>query len=282
MSAEIIKGKTIANDIEQKIHQEVKTLKQKGVQPKLGVIYIGNHKPSETYIKQKESRAKELGIEFELFDFEHRVKSKTVKKEIRKIQENKSLDGLIIQLPIPDKLYPELLDEVKPQIDVDCLTSKNLGKLVKKSFTFLPPTAGAILEVLDKINVEYKGKKITVVGTGMLVGKPLANLLINKEATLTTCNKHTKNLAKECKQADIIISGVGQKYLITKNMVTEDTIVIDTGIDYVEGKMFGDVDFEQVKQKASYITPTPGGIGPITVAKLFENVVLSAKISNQT
>lgn len=277
MNAQIIDGNKIARDIEGNIKNRVKRLKQKNTNPKLGVIYIGKDRPSENYINQKKQKAQELGIEFELFDYQADIGKEKIRQDIKQTQKEIDLYGLIIQLPIPERLYPDLLDEIKPKFDVDSLTNNNLGRLIKGTTIYQPPTAGAIVEILNRTDTNLKGKNVTVVGTGLLVGKPLANLLIEKETTLTTCNKYTDNLTQKCQQADIIISAVGKKHLIGEDMIKNDAIVIDTGIDYENGNMYGDVNFELAKQKASYITPTPGGVGPITVVKLLENVIKSAE-----
>ncbi|MFB6181421.1 MAG: bifunctional 5,10-methylenetetrahydrofolate dehydrogenase/5,10-methenyltetrahydrofolate cyclohydrolase [Candidatus Magasanikbacteria bacterium] len=278
MSAEIIKGEKIAKEIEDKTKKKVEALAEKEVVPKLGVVYIGDNQSSQTYINKKRDKANELGIEFEVFSFPSEVTKKEIKQELKEIQ-NGDLDGLIVQLPVPNRLYPDILDLVKPDLDVDCLTSENLGKLVKHNSNFVPPTAGAIMEVLKQTGTELKGKNITVVGTGILVGKPTAIILMNKEATVTTCNEFTKNLKQKCLQADIIISGVGKKHLINEEMISEGTTIVDAGIDYDQGKAYGDVKKDEIKQKADFITPTPGGIGPITVSKLLENVALAAEYS---
>ncbi|MFB6225949.1 MAG: bifunctional 5,10-methylenetetrahydrofolate dehydrogenase/5,10-methenyltetrahydrofolate cyclohydrolase [Candidatus Paceibacteria bacterium] len=277
MTAEIIDGHNIAKKIEQKSKQKVEKLKQKGSTPKLGVVYIGEDKPSRTYINKKRQKAQQLGIEFELFKYPNDISRSEINNQLKKIPQG-GLDGLIIQLPVPDRLYPDILDLVRPEIDVDCLTSENLGQLVKGTENFVPPTAGAIMEIIDKTTDSLIGKEVTIVGTGILVGKPTAIMLMNKEATVTTCNKHTNNLKEKCLGADILISGVGKKHLVTEDMVSENATVIDAGIDYKDGKSYGDIKKTNLKEKAEFITPTPGGVGPITVSKLLENVVKSATL----
>lgn len=270
MTAEIINGNKIAADIEKHIKADIKELDQS---PTLGVVLIGNNKASKTYIKKKRKKAQELNCGFKLFDYPKNVTQDKLIKDINKIQKQNKADGIIIQLPIPERLYPNLLDAIRPEFDIDCLGSQNLGKLIKGKNQLTPPTASAIMEIFKRINVNLKGKKVTIVGTGILVGKPTAILAMNKQATVTTCNIHTKNLKSECLDSDIIICGAGQKDLITKDIVSENVVVIDAGVDYKDGKTYGDVKFDEVKEKASCITPTPGGLGPITVAKLFENLV---------
>lgn len=269
MHTKVIDGKKIAKKIESRIKKKLENIKQP---PKLAVVFIGENKASETYIRKKREKAEELGFGFNLFKYPKNINNKEIKKEIENIQKENKVGGIIIQLPIPEKFYPNLLDTVKPKFDVDCLGSHNLGKLVKGENDYTPPTAGAIMEILNHTNTDLKGKKVTIVGTGLLVGRPAAILAMNKQATVTTCNIYTEDLKKECKKSDIVISGAGQKHLIKKDMVKKNAILIDAGISYENNRMYGDVDFEQVKKEASHITPTPGGVGPITVAKLFENL----------
>lgn len=277
MTTEIIDGHEIAEEIERRTKNKIKKLKQKNISPKLGVLYIGSDKPSLTYINKKREKAEQLGIEFELFEYPDNINKTKINTQLQKIQQD-GLDGLIIQLPVPDRLYPNILDHVHPEIDVDCLTNENIGKLVKGTENFIPPTAGAIMDIINKANDSIKGKKITIVGTGILVGEPTAIMLMNKEATVTTCNEYTADLKEKCLQADILISGVGQKHLIQGDMISKNTTVIDAGIDYENGESYGDIKKDNLKGKVDYMTPTPGGVGPITVSKLLENVVKSASI----
>ncbi len=276
--ANIIDGKKIAAKIERIAAKEATMLKSKGIVPKLAVVLVGNHKPSLTYIGRKKAAAERVGIDFALHQFPKNISKEELIQQVKKIQEDKQLTGLIIQLPLPERLYvSEVLNAIDPAIDVDCLTDTNIGKLVMKTNLIEPPTPWAVIKVLKEIKFKMAGKNITIVGTGALVGKPLAIMLVNELASITTCNSHTKDIQKKCLEADVIVSAVGKKDLITKDMVNKKTIVIDTGISFVSGQMYGDVDFENVSKKVSCITPTPGGIGPITVAKLLRNTVTCAK-----
>jgi len=267
----IINGNQIAQKLLDELKTEVKKLK---ATPKLAVVHVGDDKPSRTYIRRKKEASEYIGIDFELHKFPADILKKHLVQAIKKIQTDKKLTGLIVQLPLPEPLYTtEVLNAIDPKLDVDCMTDFNLGKLVMKTAYLTPPTPGAVLTVLDEIDVEVVGKNITIIGAGALVGKPLSIMLLNREATITTCNIHTQDLKKQCKQADIIISAVGKKDLIRKNMIKRGAVVIDTGIVFENKKMYGDVAFYEVAKKASYITPTPGGIGPITVALLLKNVL---------
>jgi len=278
MKVQIIDGNKIAESIINRLKPEVALLHTKGINPKLGVIMVGDHRQSKTYIRKKREAAKLIGIEFALHKFPADIEKNKLVTEIKKIQEKENLSGLIIQLPLPEPLYTqEVLNAVDPSIDVDCLTNENIGRLVMKTGFLLPPTPYAVKTVLKEIGTKVKGKNICIIGAGALVGKPLSIILSNKEATVTLCHKETKDIKKKCLEADIIVTAVGKKDLLRGNMVKKDTIVIDTGICFEDKKMYGDVNFNEVSKKASYITPVPGGVGPITVALLLKNVITCAK-----
>ena len=268
----IINGKQIANEILEKVKTKIAQLDFK---PKLAVTVVGDDKPSQTYVRRKQEAAKYAGIDFEIYSFPTNIEKEKLVKNIKDIQKKeKKIRGMIVQLPLPEPLFtPEVLDAVNPDIDVDCLTNTNIGKLVMKTADFTPPTPQAVLEIFKSINLDVKGKNITIVGAGALVGKPLSIMLLNKQATVTTCNEHTRDLKKILKKSDIIVSAVGKKDLIRKNMLKKNVIIIDTGIAFANNKMYGDVNFEEAAKKASYITPTPGGVGPITVSLLMKNLL---------
>jgi methylenetetrahydrofolate dehydrogenase (NADP+)/methenyltetrahydrofolate cyclohydrolase len=276
--SKLIDGKKIAEEILFETAKKVVSLKKKKISSKLGVVLIGNDASSETYVRRKQAAAEKIGVEFELHRFKNSVKLSELIKEIKNIQEKNNLSGLIIQLPVPEKLYhPKLFNAVDPSIDVDCLTDVNLGKIVMNTQTIQPPTAGAIMKIFEKLKIDLVGKNICIVGMGILVGKPLANLLVNARASVTTCNSKTKNFKQKCLAADIIVSGVGKKNLIRGNMIKNGAVVIDAGTSFVEGKISGDVNTNEVIKKAKYVTPTPGGVGPITVALLLYNTVVCAE-----
>jgi len=279
----LIDGKQIAAKLEEETTKRVAELKKKNVTPKLAVILVGDNKPSKTYIRKKQEAAARVGINFELREYPETIEKNELINKIKNIQQNKELTGLIIQLPLPERLYiPEVLNAVNPKIDVDCLTDNNIGKLVMKTNKIEPPTPWAVIQAIKDTGTELAGKNITIIGAGALVGKPLSIMLLNEKATITVCNTHTKDLKKQCRGADIVISAVGKKNLLTADMIKKGAAVIDTGIIYENGKMFGDVDFQKVSKKAGYITPTPGGIGPITVSKLLLNTVICAEKLNRT
>jgi len=274
---QLIDGKTIAQKILDKTAEKVAVLKQSGKSTKLAVVLIGEDKPSKTYVKKKGQAAKKVGIDFSLFEFDDTISKDEFKKSILSIQSDKTLSGLIIQLPMPEAFYPDMINLIRPEIDVDCLTETNLGKLTMETHNIVPPTPGAVLSILEELEADVKGKNVTIVGTGVLVGKPLATMMMNMGASVTACNKFTKNIKEKTLQADILISAVGKKDLIRGDMVKEGAIVIDAGVDFENNQMFGDVNVDEVGKIASYLTPTPGGVGPITVARLLWNTVICAE-----
>lgn len=274
----IIDGKKIAQKIEAQVKKEVAKLKKKNITPKLAIIFASDDKASKTYIKRKKEACERVGIDFELFQFSKNISETKLIENIKKIQTDKKVSGLVIQLPLVKKLNtPKILNSVNPDIDVDCLSDHHLGNIVMKTDYILPPTPEAVLVILKELKINLKEKNIVIVGAGSLVGKPLSIILLNKQATITVCNEYTQNLKKKTLEADILISAVGKRNLITTDMVKKDAIVIDTGICFENKKMYGDVDFEKVNKKASYITPTPGGVGPITVSLLLKNTLTCCK-----
>lgn len=274
----IIDGKKIAAKIENELIEQIQKLKEQNIVPKLCVIYVGNDAPSKTYIRRKQEAAERIGIDFKLFTFPSDILKTKLIGQIVSIQKIEKPSGLIVQLPLPGHLYtPEVLNAIDPKIDVDCLTDVNQGKLLMQTNFLEPPTPAAVMAILKETKVNPKGKVVTILGTGQLVGKPLSTMLTNAEATVIACNSKTKNIKQKCLEADIIVTAVGKCKLLTADMVKKGTIVIDTGIVFKEHKMYGDVDFESVKKKAKFITPTPGGVGPITVAILLYNTLICAK-----
>ena len=274
----LIDGRAIANTVEEEIEYKISELNKKSVQCKLAVVLVGDDEASRKYVKKKEQAAARVGIIFELHTLPADISKENIIQEIKAIQEDTDLSGLIVQLPLPEPLYTtEVLNAIKPEVDVDCLTDTNLGKLVMKTQYLFPPTPAAVLTILKELEVNLVGKNVTIIGVGALVGKPLSIMMMNERASVTTCNSATKDIREKCLQADIIVSGVGKKDVVRGDIVKEGAIVIDTGIAFENGKMYGDVNVEEVSQKAAYVTPTPGGVGPITVARLLWNTVLCAE-----
>ncbi|MFZ2189647.1 MAG: bifunctional 5,10-methylenetetrahydrofolate dehydrogenase/5,10-methenyltetrahydrofolate cyclohydrolase [Candidatus Magasanikiibacteriota bacterium] len=271
----LIDGKLIAKKIEQKTAKQVALLKKQGHTPKLAVVLVGADLPSQTYVRKKGQAAESVGMDFKLYELPEKITEIDLIKKIKTIQTDKKLSGIIVQLPLPEHLYTtNILNAIKPELDVDCLTDTNLGKLVMKTNYIVPPTPGAVMSIIHDLKFDLVGKNVTIIGMGALVGKPLAIMMANERASVMTCNSKTKDIKKKCLMSDLIVTGVGVKNILCGNMVKKNAIVIDTGVSFLKGKMSGDVNVEEVIKKASYVTPTPGGVGPITVARLLWNTVI--------
>ena len=274
-----IDGKAIATHIKQTVKHDAHALQEKGITPHLGIVLVGNNKASETYVGVKKRAAEQAGITISIRHLPKEATTEEVISAMQLLQTNSQLHGLIVQLPLPDHIDTNaVLNTIDPRKDVDCLTDVNLGKLIVERELFTPPTPGAVMAVLKHEGItNLAGKNITLVGTGQLVGRPLSAVLINTKASVTTVNETTHDIKEKCLAADIIVSGVGKAGIITSEMVGDGAIVIDTGVDYVNGKITGDIDIKSFANRDVFVTPTPGGIGPITVAKLLENTIMAAK-----
>ena len=267
----ILDGKTISNKIREEIKSKTKTFL---IKPTLTVIQIGNDEASNIYINAKRKASESIGFNFIHIKFNAETLEQEIINKIIELNNDSYVNGILIQLPIPKKFNQyKLLNLINKDKDVDGLTDINMGMLFKNYNNLVPCTPNGIIKLLDEYKIDLKGKYAVVVGKSNLVGKPLAMLLLQKGSTVTICHSKTKDLGYFTKQADILISAVGKKNLITKDMVKDDAIVIDVGINRVDGKLYGDVDFEDIKDIASYITPVPGGVGPMTVAMLLSNVL---------
>ncbi len=253
-----------------------------GVQLGLAVIQVGNDEASDIYVKQKGKLAEELGYKFIHKRFDLSVNNDEVINYIKKLNNDDSIDGIIVQMPVPKHLDSILIrNSVDPLKDVDGLTYNNAGKLLHNSPALVPCTPKGIGELLDFYNIDVDGMNAVVIGRSVLVGKPIANVLTNRNATVTLCHSHSKNIPYYTKNADIVVVAVGHKGLLTEDMVKDGVIVVDVGISRVDGKLYGDVDYENVSKKASYITPVPGGVGPMTVYELMNNFYEAHKMRKQ-
>ncbi len=274
----LIDGKAIAEKIRVRTAERVALLKKHEIIPTLGIILVGNDPASEMYDRMKGDAAIKLGMNFILDKSPDTITEEALVEKIKNLQQKNHLSGLMIQLPLPEHLYTRaVLNAIDPAIDVDFLTDVNLGRLIMNTHPLLPPTPGAVISILEELQIELSGKNVTIVGMGALVGKPLAIILINAGASVTTINSRTKQVKEKCLTADIIITGVGKKDLLRGDMIKTGAIVIDTGISFAEKKVFGDVCVAEALEHASFVTPTPGGVGPITVARLLWNTLLSAE-----
>lgn len=275
---ELIDGKKIAGEIEEELRKEIAGL---AIVPGLAVILVGENPASQIYVRNKERAAEKVGIKSFTYRLEESVSQKKLLSLVEKLNENREVHGILIQLPLPKHIKPqELIEKIDPRKDVDCFHPLNIGQLTIGQPVFCPCTPGGIIEIMRRLEINLVGKHCVIVGRSNIVGKPLALLLLQEEATVTICHSKTKNLAEECLQADILVSAVGKAGLIKKNMIKPGAVVIDVGINKTEeGKVVGDVDFEEVREVTSWITPVPGGIGPMTITMLMKNTLIAAKNS---
>ncbi|WP_457560546.1 bifunctional methylenetetrahydrofolate dehydrogenase/methenyltetrahydrofolate cyclohydrolase FolD [Caminibacter sp.] len=275
----IIDGRKLAAKIKEEVKKEVEELKKEGVTPGLAVILVGNDPASHTYVSMKSKACKETGIYSVVHEFPESISEKELLSTIQMINENPNIHGLLIQLPLPKHIdTTKILEAVSPAKDVDGFHPYNMGRLVEGLDTFAPCTPLGVMEMFKEYDIELKGKDVCVVGASNIVGKPMWALLVNAWATVDICHIETRDLKEHTKRADIVIVGVGKPNLITEDMVKEGVVVIDIGINKLpDGRLVGDVDFEGVSKKASYITPVPGGVGPMTIAMLLKNTVKAAK-----
>jgi methylenetetrahydrofolate dehydrogenase (NADP+)/methenyltetrahydrofolate cyclohydrolase len=272
----LLSGKELAQEVKDRLKTEIRS---HNLELNLSVILIGSDPASEKYVAIKEKACSEIGIGFKLHSFADTTNQSEIIDLIEKLNLDDSVTGIIVQLPLPDNFIPnELLEAIDPKKDVDGLNSSNLGKLVKDLEGLYPATAEGVINLLRYYQIPVVGKRFAVVGQSNLVGKPLAQMLLNEEATVLIANDKTENLKELTLESDVVICAVGSPSLITAEMVREGAVVIDIGTTLVKGKMVGDVDFANVSKKASHITPNPGGVGPMTVAMLLSNVVKSWRI----
>ncbi|PIZ00585.1 bifunctional methylenetetrahydrofolate dehydrogenase/methenyltetrahydrofolate cyclohydrolase [bacterium (Candidatus Howlettbacteria) CG_4_10_14_0_8_um_filter_40_9] len=276
----IIDGKKLANKIATGLKKEVAKEKEKGNSFGLGVILVKGNPASEIYVSKKRERAEDIGIGFYLTEFENPAKEILVGKILEWNKDSK-INGTIVQLPLSEQLNPyEIINYIDPKKDVDGLTDENQKSLENDESDLYPATPLGILEILKEYDVDVKNKKVVIMGRSKLVGKPISLLLKNKGASVEVCHSQTGNTAEVCRDADILISAVGKPNLVTADMVKDGAVVIDVGTTRTDGVLKGDVDFENVKNKASLITPVPGGVGPLTVACLMKNVIKAKKMQN--
>lgn len=267
----LLNGKRLAEEILIELRDKIRNYR---IKAKIATILIGNNPASEVYVKKKEEKCKALGIDFELIRFKENVSKDEIKMKIEDLNVNKETTGILIQLPLPKNFErDEIINTILPDKDIDGLTSTNKEKLAKGDETLACCTAKGIIKLLEKNKISLRDKKIVIVGYGYLVGQPLSLMLKNRKLKFTICDDRTKNLKEETKKADVLISATGVPYLIKEDYVKEGVIVIDAGIAKLNDKVVGDVDFEGLKKKASWITPVPGGIGPMTVAMVIENIL---------
>ena len=278
---QLLDGKKLANIRADILQKQVLNLKKSKIQPLFCVINIGQDPSSKIYLKTKKRRADQIGIKQKLFQLPSTVSQKELLELIDKLNHDKNVNGIMIQLPVPKQIIlNEALAAIDPEKDVDCLTPTNIGRLWQGDHFVEPATAHGILALLDHYHISLKGKNAVIIGRSSIVGKPLAALMLERDATVSILHLKTKNLAEYTKRADILVSATGQPKLIKANMIKKNAVIVDVGICRVNGNIVGDVDFAKVVAIASFITPVPGGVGPLTVESLMEQVVQLTRRNN--
>lgn len=279
----IIDGKSTAFETCEKVRLRVETMKKNGVEPCLAVIIVGDDPASRVYVNNKKKKCAAVGIKSLEFALPAQTTQRELLELIERLNQNSLVNGILCQLPLPEHIDEKaVIEAINPQKDVDCFCDVNVGKLWTGNAVFLPCTPAGVMEMLRQYNIEVSGKNCVIVGRSNIVGKPLAALMLQKNATVTVCHSKTRELASVCRSADILVAAVGRSKFITADMVRENAVVIDVGINRDEnGKLCGDVDFDAVKDKASFITPVPGGCGPMTIAMLMQNTVKACEIQNK-
>ncbi|MEM0360434.1 MAG: bifunctional 5,10-methylenetetrahydrofolate dehydrogenase/5,10-methenyltetrahydrofolate cyclohydrolase [Candidatus Diapherotrites archaeon] len=280
MNALIIDGKKIAFQVEESLKPRIALLKKKKIKPCLAVILAGEKKESAIYVERKKEACKRLGIASKIIKLPEKIPQSRIIKEIKKLNNDKKVHGILVQLPLPEGIdRSAVLETVFPAKDVDGFCPENLGRLALGKEIFAPCTPKGIIKLIESTGTKLEGARVCVVGHGLAAGMPLVLMLLNKGCTVSVCDRFTQNLAMETSRAEILVSCAGVPGLIKKEMVKEKAIVIDVGTTLVEGKLKGDLDFESVKETASFITPVPGGVGPMTVACLMENTIIAAELA---
>lgn len=275
----IIDGKLISSNIKENLKNDIAKL---NIKPKLVVIQVGNDTASNIYVKNKNKAATQIGMDFIHIQFEDTIEENSLIEEINILNNDSTVNGIIIQLPLPKHLNKQrILNTIVDYKDVDGLTDINLGKLFNNETTLTSCTPTGIIELLKAYQIQIEGKHAVIVGRSALVGKPLMHLLLKENATVTICHSKTENLKYFTQQADILVVAVGRKDLITSDMIKDDVVVIDVGMNRVDDKLYGDVDFKGLSDKASYITPVPGGVGPMTIAILLKNTLKSYNLMHK-
>lgn len=277
--ANLINGKEISAKVKADVAKETEALAELGITPGLAVVIVGDNPASRVYVNNKKKACEEVGF----YSEEYALPAETTQEElmslIHKLNEKCDIDGILVQLPLPDHLDEKaVIEAISPKKDVDAFHASNVGKIMIGDYKFLPCTPAGVMELIKSTGIEVSGKNCVVIGRSNIVGKPMAMLLLHENGTVTICHSKTKNLKEICKGADILVAAVGKAKFVTADMVKDGAVVIDVGMNRNEdGKLCGDVDFDSVEPIASYITPVPGGVGPMTIAMLMRNTLTAAK-----
>lgn len=279
---QIIDGKKVSAEVKAQVAKETEELKQQGITPGLAVVIVGDDPASRVYVNNKKKACEVVGFKSE----EYALPAETTQEElldlVNTLNNKKDINGILVQLPLPKHLdEKEVIEAINPIKDVDAFHATNVGKIMIGDYDFLPCTPAGVMEMLASYDIDVNGKNCVVIGRSNIVGKPMAMLLLHKNGTVTICHSRTQNLKEVCAGADILVAAVGIPKFVTADMVKEGAVVIDVGMDRDEnGKLCGDVDFENVKDKTSYITPVPGGVGPMTIAMLMKNTIKACRLQN--
>ena len=278
----LLNGKEVAKKIKEDLKLEVDQIKERGITPKLAVVMVGNNEASKVYVKNKSKACDTIGVEFEEFLLEENTTEEELFELIDRLNEDKNINGILVQAPIPKHLdQNKAFRRIKPEKDVDGFNPINVGDLSIGNDCFISCTPYGVMKILEYYNIELEGKNAVVLGRSNIVGKPMVQCLLSKNATVTVCHSRTQNIKEITKNADILIAAIGKAKFVTEDMVKEGAIVIDVGINRLDnGKICGDVDFEAVESKVKAITPVPGGVGPMTIAMLMNNLVKATKLQN--
>ncbi len=279
MTAKIIDGKKIAQEVRNEIKEKIKSI---GKTPGLAFILVGDNPASQVYVKGKDKACKEVGIYSEVYNLKEETTEEELLELIDRLNQESKINGMIVQLPLPKHINQHLvIDAILPEKDADGFTPVNIGEMFLGRNRIVPATPKGIIKLIESTGIEIEGKHAVIVGRSNIVGKPTATLLLQKNATVTICHSKTENLTEITKQADILVVAVGKPKFLKKNMVKRGAIVIDVGINRLENKLVGDVDFDEVKEVAGYITPVPGGVGPMTIAMLLENTLTCMELQKR-
>lgn len=278
--AEIIDGKELAKKVRKELKKDVEELKAKGINPKLAVIMVGNDPGSTVYVRNKSKACEKVGIEFEEFLFDEKTEEAELLDLIDKLNADDSIHGILLQCPVPKHIdVNKAFRRISPNKDVDGFNPINVGNLTIGEDAFISCTPYGVVKMFEEYNIETEGKRAVILGRSNIVGKPMIQCMLNKNSTVTVCHSRTQNIGEVIKEADIVIAAIGKPNFVKADMVKDGAVVIDVGINRLEdGTITGDVDYENVAPKASFITPVPGGVGPMTIAMLLNNVVKAAKI----
>ena len=279
MSAVRMDGKMVSAKVRGSILEEVNGLKDKGVRPGLAIIIVGEDPASKVYVRNKERACEECGFYSEKYALPEETTQEELLGLIDELNHNPRIDGILCQLPVPKHINEQaIIDAISPEKDVDAFHPINVGKIMVGNFDFLPCTPAGVMQLLEEYDIDPNGKNCVVIGRSNIVGKPMAMLLLHKNGTVTICHSRTKNLKEVCAQADILVAAVGKADFVTADMVKEGAVVIDVGMNRKDGKLCGDVAFDEVNEKASYLTPVPGGVGPMTITMPMKNTLKAAKL----